>query len=77
MRFTTSLIDRLMNVFPPDMSRVVDLDENGGRLPCYSGAQLQAMLDDKSLVAEIQRANDGTPMWSLSVRNFLIGYSLR
>lgn len=65
-----------MRAFPPDMQRNdydVDTDTAIQRA-CYSASQLEAMLGDPDLVNAICRANEGDPMWTASVRNFLLGY---
>jgi hypothetical protein len=64
-----NLIDALIRVYPPDMTRE---DDDNTRRECYSETQLHSMLRDKELVFAICQANEGIPLWRESVRNFLI-----
>jgi hypothetical protein len=75
------IVMRLMQTYKPDMDRHDDrisnhMDFQGKDIKrmCYSEEQLQLMLDDRDLVGAICRANDGEPMWELSVRNYLFAW---
>lgn len=71
-----ALVAALMRAFPPDMQRNdYDVDNDACiQRACYSTSQLTDMLGDPDVVSALCRANDGDPMWTASVRNFLLGY---
>lgn len=77
------LVDRLLNLFPPDTEKIVDgirvQNSNLGTVktmtvyqPAYTLGRLEEMLEDRELVTALHVANQDTPLWRGNVRNFLI-----
>lgn len=71
MRVTVSdLITALLRAYPADMQRLDDDGEK--RRDCYSVAYLTEMLGAET-ANHIAQANEGVPIWTQSLRNYLAG----